>query len=207
MNRRLLWGLAAAWLTWASTGWAHHSFAMYDTAKVVVLKGTVNEFDWTNPHALLWLIDSAGDGGPGDLWTIELPTSPGNLGRMGWTSSIRCTRETSSPSRSIRFATATTAAPSKGRPSRRGKSSWPRPRTTHPATRGAGSPSPSGDGAARRGGSGRRGNDRRSDEIRGADATSRETAGQLERMARAHLCGAAGRVASLARVTRVAADP
>jgi hypothetical protein len=63
---------------------AHHSFAMYDTTKVVIITGTVKEFQWTNPHALLWVVGS-GDGGPGELWTIELPTSPGNLARMGWT--------------------------------------------------------------------------------------------------------------------------
>ncbi len=63
---------------------AHHSFAMYDTTKVVIITGTVKEFQWTNPHALLWVVGS-GDGGPGALWTIELPTSPGNLARMGWT--------------------------------------------------------------------------------------------------------------------------
>jgi hypothetical protein len=63
---------------------AHHSFAMYDTTKVVIITGTVKEFQWTNPHALLWVVGSS-DGGPGELWTIELPTSPGNLARMGWT--------------------------------------------------------------------------------------------------------------------------
>jgi hypothetical protein len=64
---------------------AHHSFAMYDMTKVVVITGTVREFQWTNPHALLWVTGSVTDGGAADLWAIELPTSPGNLGRMGWT--------------------------------------------------------------------------------------------------------------------------
>jgi hypothetical protein len=84
MKHAFFAAMAATWLVWASPAWAHHSFAMYDTTKVVVLKGTVKEFDWTNPHALLWLVGSATDGEP-DLWTIELPTSPGNLTRMGWT--------------------------------------------------------------------------------------------------------------------------
>jgi len=69
----------------AREAFGHHSFAMYDTAKVVVIKGTVKEFQWTNPHALLWVVSSPEDGGASDLWTIELPTSPGNLARMGWT--------------------------------------------------------------------------------------------------------------------------
>jgi hypothetical protein len=63
---------------------AHHSFAMYDTEKLFVIRGTVKEFQWTNPHALLWITGST-DGGADELWTIELPTSPGNLARMGWT--------------------------------------------------------------------------------------------------------------------------
>ena len=63
---------------------SHHSFAMYDTEKLFVLHGKVKEFQWTNPHALLWVVGST-DGGADDLWTIELPTSPGNLSRMGWT--------------------------------------------------------------------------------------------------------------------------
>src|SRR5690348_14911307 len=29
---------------------AHHSFAMFDTAKRVTLSGTVTGFEWTNPH-------------------------------------------------------------------------------------------------------------------------------------------------------------
>jgi hypothetical protein len=36
---------------------AHHSFAMYDTAQVVTLKGTIKVFQWTNPHVLVWLIN------------------------------------------------------------------------------------------------------------------------------------------------------
>jgi hypothetical protein len=63
---------------------AHHSFAMYDTNKLFVLTGTVKEFQWTNPHALLWVTGSV-DGGGAELWAIELPTSPGNLSRIGWT--------------------------------------------------------------------------------------------------------------------------
>jgi hypothetical protein len=64
---------------------AHHSFAMYDPAKLVTLTGTVQDFEWTNPHSIVLLVVdgavSAGDG----LWSLELPTSPGNLTRMNWT--------------------------------------------------------------------------------------------------------------------------
>ena len=63
---------------------AHHSFAMYDSTKLVTVDGTVTNFQWTNPHVLLWVTGSATTGEAPTLWTVELPTSPGNLKRMGW---------------------------------------------------------------------------------------------------------------------------
>lgn len=62
---------------------AHHSFAMYDQTKIVTLNGTVKDFQWSNPHALVWLLVPATAGDP-VLWSIELPTGPGNLARQGW---------------------------------------------------------------------------------------------------------------------------
>jgi hypothetical protein len=64
---------------------AHHSFAMYDPSVTIHLDGTVKEFQWTNPHALLWVVGVTKPGADPTLWTIELPTSPGNLSRLGWT--------------------------------------------------------------------------------------------------------------------------
>jgi hypothetical protein len=61
---------------------AHHSFAMFDQSKRVVLKGTVQEFQWTNPHAFIEL-NVPGAGGRGVRWAIEL-NSPNNLKRQGW---------------------------------------------------------------------------------------------------------------------------
>ena len=63
---------------------AHHSFAMYDSARTVSLKGTVKSFQWSNPHALLWIMTGPDPGQVSQLWSIELSTSPGNLTRMGW---------------------------------------------------------------------------------------------------------------------------
>ena len=62
---------------------AHHSFAMFDFEKVVTISGTVKEFQWTNPHVILW-VDA--EGKPGEapaVWSLEM-TSPGNLTRGGW---------------------------------------------------------------------------------------------------------------------------
>ena len=57
---------------------AHHSFAMFDQSRQVSIVGTVKEFQWTNPHAFIEVIDSAGV-----LWSVEL-NSPNNLIRQGW---------------------------------------------------------------------------------------------------------------------------
>lgn len=65
---------------------AHHSFAMYDASQTVTFTATVKELQWTNPHVLLWLIrDPKPNEKEGEVWTIELPTSPGPLSRLGWT--------------------------------------------------------------------------------------------------------------------------
>jgi hypothetical protein len=77
-------GLAAL-LAVAEPASAHHSFAMYDQNTLVTIDGTVKEFQWSNPHALLWVLEKAKDGEPPQEWTVELPTSPGNLTRLGWT--------------------------------------------------------------------------------------------------------------------------
>ena len=61
---------------------AHHSFAMFDQTKTVVLKGKVLEFQWTNPHSWIELEVPNGHGAL-DKWSIEL-NSPNNLARQGW---------------------------------------------------------------------------------------------------------------------------
>lgn len=74
-----------AWMLWllAATlpAAAHHSFAMFDQARAVVLKGVVTEMQWTNPHAFLHVQVDEG----GAVWQIEL-NSPNNLRRQGWKS-------------------------------------------------------------------------------------------------------------------------
>ncbi len=63
---------------------AHHSFAMYDSQKLITLNGVIKAFQWTNPHAIVLLFSEPAAGAQPELWTIELPTSPGSLVRMGW---------------------------------------------------------------------------------------------------------------------------
>ena len=62
---------------------AHHSFAMFDQSKKITIKGTVTEFQWTNPHSFLE-IDATGADGKKAHWSLEL-NSPNNLKRQGWT--------------------------------------------------------------------------------------------------------------------------
>ena len=64
---------------------AHHSFAIFDHTQTYTLKGTVRDFQWTNPHGYIDLAVSAGPEGI-DRFTIEL-TSINMLRRAGWRSS------------------------------------------------------------------------------------------------------------------------
>jgi hypothetical protein len=74
--------LAVAAVAMIAPAHAHHSFAMYDLAKVVSVKGVVREFRWVNPHSSMTLV--ADRPGGTEVWVIEM-TSPGNLTRLGWT--------------------------------------------------------------------------------------------------------------------------
>jgi hypothetical protein len=71
----------AALLT-ATSALAHHSNSAFDPEKVVVLKGTVTEWLWTNPHVWIHLAVDDGSGGKTE-WRIE-GRPPGVLARSGW---------------------------------------------------------------------------------------------------------------------------
>jgi hypothetical protein len=61
---------------------AHHSFAMFDAAKTMMLEGTVKEFLWTNPHS--WIhINVTEAGGKMVQWSVEMG-APSGLVRQGW---------------------------------------------------------------------------------------------------------------------------
>src|ERR1700735_684174 len=67
----ILAGIAAP----LASGEAHHSFAMFDPANPKTITGTVKEFEWTNPHVVLWVYSAAKEGETPELWNVEL-TSP-----------------------------------------------------------------------------------------------------------------------------------
>lgn len=60
---------------------AHHSVAGFDSKKEVVLKGTVAQFIWRNPHVLL-LWDVKGEDGKVTQWSGEM-NSPTSMIQVG----------------------------------------------------------------------------------------------------------------------------
>jgi hypothetical protein len=60
---------------------AHHSFAMFDTANTITISGVVTAFEWTNPHVYIEV--DVPDGQASKHWAIELG-SPSILMRGGW---------------------------------------------------------------------------------------------------------------------------
>lgn len=67
---------------------AHHSFAMFDPSKPLSFEGTVKTLQWTAPHAILWIETGKVSTYDPGLWSLELPTSPGNLSKMGWSRTV-----------------------------------------------------------------------------------------------------------------------
>ena len=76
LTAAVLAGLAAA------PAIAHHSFAMFDRDKQVTIKGTVKEFQWTNPHVFIQIMVPGADGAPQE-WSVE-GGPPNMLFRQGW---------------------------------------------------------------------------------------------------------------------------
>ena len=61
---------------------AHHGTAAFDTSKMVKVKGTVTNLQFTNPHVLLFF-DCKNEKGDTEQWQGEL-TAPNKLIRAGW---------------------------------------------------------------------------------------------------------------------------
>ena len=67
----------------AGSALAHHSNAAYDRDHQSKLKGTVVDFQWTNPHIQI-IFDVKGQHGIMQRWIGEGPT-PNQLIENGWT--------------------------------------------------------------------------------------------------------------------------
>lgn len=62
---------------------AHHGAAAYDTTGTVTLKGTIEDFEFINPHCQLF-VNVTDDSGKVVKWDGEF-TNPNTLHRRGWT--------------------------------------------------------------------------------------------------------------------------
>ncbi|HZJ31964.1 MAG TPA: DUF6152 family protein [Vicinamibacterales bacterium] len=86
MNRRLMALLAVCgWLLTTGSLSAHHSTAMYDSQNPVTISGTVKRFEWTNPHAFVYLEVKDEKTGKMVEWEVEM-MSLNHLRGYGWTS-------------------------------------------------------------------------------------------------------------------------
>jgi Family of unknown function (DUF6152) len=61
---------------------AHHSFGHYNMGEVTEIEGTVNKFEWSNPHCWLF-VDVASASGAPVTYGFELQ-SVGEMLRRGW---------------------------------------------------------------------------------------------------------------------------
>lgn len=64
---------------------AHHSNAAYDMRRDVTIEGTVQEYQWTNPHC--WVkVQTIDSDGVAKVWNLEFGTPSLSI-RTGWTPS------------------------------------------------------------------------------------------------------------------------
>ena len=84
-NRAAVLLVAVGFLLSARSVVAHHSFAAeFDASKPIKLTGAVTKYEWTNPHA--WIYIDAKDEKTGEVanWGFELAAAS-CLMRQGWT--------------------------------------------------------------------------------------------------------------------------
>ena len=68
----------------AAPAFAHHSFAMFDADKIITTKGTVKEYEWTNPHSWLRVMVADPTTGKELQWAFEM-SSPARQAQLGMT--------------------------------------------------------------------------------------------------------------------------
>ncbi len=80
--RFLVLALALTLMFPSSNLFAHHSTAMYNMANPTTVTGTVKRFEWTNPHAYIYL-EVKDESGNTTEWAIEM-MSLNHLKSYGW---------------------------------------------------------------------------------------------------------------------------
>jgi hypothetical protein len=88
VRKRALSVLCAAMACVAVAGplLAHHGTAGYDMDKQLVMKATVTDWLWANPHCFL-TFDAADDKGATVRWTAEV-SNPVDMTKRGWSRRI-----------------------------------------------------------------------------------------------------------------------
>jgi hypothetical protein len=83
MHRRIAGFTFLAVILFAVQIEGHHSFAMFDHEKKIMISGTLKEFEWTNPHC--WLHVAVVDAAAGRTvdWSFEMG-SIGQIAAQGW---------------------------------------------------------------------------------------------------------------------------
>ncbi len=81
MITRFSAALAVALLVASASVFAHHSVSAFNTETEKTITGTVNRFEWTNPHTWVWV--DVNEGGKVVTWGVE-GMSPNYLARRGW---------------------------------------------------------------------------------------------------------------------------
>src|SRR5579872_6504125 len=75
--------LAGVMLAGAGTALAHHGTNLYDMTHTVILKGTVTQYEWTNPHNQIFF-DVKDDKGNVAHWVVSTEP-PAVMSEKGWT--------------------------------------------------------------------------------------------------------------------------
>jgi hypothetical protein len=77
-----VFAVAAGLLSVSMPLFAHHGTSVFDMSKAVTMKGTVTEWDWSNPHCLLQF-DIRSEGGQVVHWIAETQ-NPAEMVSLGW---------------------------------------------------------------------------------------------------------------------------
>jgi hypothetical protein len=81
MSSRTAFLFGLALVASVSSAAAHHGAGVFEPEKKVTIVGTVTDFQFVNPHVLVY-VSATGDDGKEVRWGGEL-TSPNRLARMG----------------------------------------------------------------------------------------------------------------------------
>jgi hypothetical protein len=79
---RFVLAISLSFIPAATPAFAHHSTAMYNMVSPTTVTGVVKRFDWTNPHAYIYL-DVKDETGKTVEWQIEM-MSLNHLKSYGW---------------------------------------------------------------------------------------------------------------------------